>query len=270
MNTDNSVRTQDYIPEIDWPDVSVMLDGFGQPSLPATGHLAGMTLDIDYDDGSTIRHTFHSTTRLTLKVTAGRPAGREGTYTYRAVEAREGIFFIDVLTGEGVDARDISMVLNLHDGQVTTADSRIVASGAGDGRTTTEFLNGRVAGSGAIASRRRTDALVGKRIYYRYSPTERYEHIYLNKGTFMWHCIQGGEKGLADVDEARTYELGEELFIFFWTEGVMPVESFLIIDLAQQRSIGRMFCWQNSTSEVVHVPFDSKFTVLNDTTYPND
>ena len=137
-------------------------------------------------------------------------------------------------------------------------------------RTHTAFLSGRVQGTGAIEPRQRTDALVGKRIYYRYSPTERYEHIYLNGGTFVWHCIDGGEKGLADVDETRTFELADDIVIFFWKEGVMPVDSFLVVDLAQKRSIGRMFCWEASTSEPVHLPFDSTFTILNETVYPED
>lgn len=266
MNANHSVHTQDFIPESEWPEVSVMLDGFGRPSLPATAQLGGTTLDVVYDDGSTLQYAFHSETELTWKATAGADAGRQRAEYYRAVEARPGILFIDFVSGEGMDSHDISMVVNLEDGRVTTADSRI----GGDQRTTTDFISGRLAGSGQIEPRMRTDALVGKRIYYRYSPTERYEHIYLNNGTFVWHCIEGGEKGLADVDESRTFELADDLFIFFWTEKVMPVESFLVIDLAQRRSIGRMFCWQESSQEVVHVPFDSRFTVLNDTTYPND
>lgn len=269
MNPNHDVQTQEFVPQEDWPTVATMLDGFGDPSLPASAGLAGSTIDVAYDNGWTIRHIFDSATELTWEIIAGEGLGATGTHPYRAVEARPEIYFINFLKGEDLDTHCVSMVLNRADGLVTTADSSIAAIGETP-RTTTAFLSGRIAGMGDIVPRQRTDALVGKRIYYRYSPTERYEHIYLNNGTFVWHCIEGGERGLADVDETRTFELGDDLYIFFWTEGVMPVESFLVIDLAQERSIGRMFCWQDSTRVVVHIPFDSKFTVLNDTVYPTN
>lgn len=269
MNPNDLVHAQDFVPSADWPEVSVMLDGFGEPTLPRSDALSGETIDVGYENGWTIRHVFHSEIELSWEILVGDGAGESGRHPYRAVEARPDLFFIDFLKGQGIGTHDVSMVLDRANGKVMTADSSMVTNPSRT-LTTTAFLNGRVAGFGDVEPRARTEALVGKRIYYRYSDTERYEHIYLNSGTFVWHCIDGGEKGLADVDEARTFELADEVHIFFWTENVMPVESFLIIDLAKQRSIGRMFCWQESTSEVVHIPFDSRFTVLNDTSYPDD
>lgn len=40
-----------------------------------------------------------------------------------------------------------------------------------------------------------TTALVGMRNQYTYSPTERYEHIYLNDNFYAWQCLDGVEKG---------------------------------------------------------------------------
>lgn len=270
LNDPNTnVQQQSFVPQTDWPAVGKMVDGFGEPTLPASPGLAGETIDIAYDDGSTVRHVFGSADRLTWQALSGGNAGASTEQAYRAVEARPGLFFIDFLTGTGLGTHGASIVLDQTDGRVTTADSSIATAGQTP-RTTTRFLSGRVTGTGGIEPRRRSDALVGKRIYYRYSPTERYEHIYLNSGTFVWHCIEGGEKGLADVDKTRTFELADDIHIFFWTESVMPVESFLVIDLAHRRSIGRMFCWQESTRDVVHIPFNSRFTILNETVYPTD
>ncbi|GAB3398695.1 molybdenum cofactor biosynthesis F family protein [Schumannella luteola] len=268
---DQQVQEQGFVAQQDWPDVSVMMDGFGDPSLPASDALADRTLDIVYDNGWTIRHDFVTAAELTWTVIAGDAIGATGTHPYRAVEARENLFLVDFLKGDGIETHAVTMVVDVTDGRVTTADSSIY-QGETEGRTATEFLHGRIdgIGSGAIEPRQRSEALVGKRIYYRYSPTERYEHIYLNGGTFVWHCISGGERGLADVDETRTYELADDIVIFSWKESVMPVESFLVVDLREKRSIGRMFCWENPTQSVVHIPFDSRFTILNETTYPND
>ncbi|MGP9585504.1 MoaF C-terminal domain-containing protein, partial [Micrococcaceae sp. AOP34-BR2-30] len=176
-------------------------------------------------------------------------------------------FYIDVLQGTGTSMHDITLIINREDGRVTVADSYFVNQG-GEVRMNTTFLSGRVADFGAIQPRSASDELTGKRIFYRYSPTEHYEHIYLNSGTFVWHCILGAEQGLGDVDPIRVFELADGVVLLYWSETVMPVESFVVIDLTQERSIGRMFCWDGPTLAPMHLPFDSRFTVLNQTEYP--
>ncbi|MCI9888394.1 MoaF N-terminal domain-containing protein [Micrococcales bacterium 31B] len=263
-----TVDSQEFVPIETWPDVSEMLEGFGEPSLPASDSLVGQTLDVNYEGGITIRHTFASATSLTWLITAGEGSGDTGTHTYRAIEVREGIFYIEFQKGESVKTHALVMIVNLADGRVTTADSYFVGRN-GQVRMQTDFISGRLVGSGEIEPRERTDYLVGKRVLYRYSATEAYEHVYLNASTVAWQCVRGGEKGLADVEQTKAFELGDDLVIYFWTETVMPVESVLVIDFQQQRSIGRMFCWENSTLDPVHLPFDSRLTLLSETTYPD-
>ncbi|SPX56212.1 MoaF protein [Klebsiella pneumoniae] len=59
-----------------------------------------------------------------------------------------------------------------------------------------------------------TTALVGMRNQYTYSPTERYEHIYLNDNFYAWQCLDGVEKGLADVDRCHYVQVAEDLYLF--------------------------------------------------------
>jgi len=263
MNTDD--RIQDFVGEADWPSTATMLQGFGEPGLPASGELVGRALDVLYDDAPRTTYEFLSSDELAVaEVERERRIVR-----YRAVEARPGIFYLDLLDGAMTATVNDSLALDLSDGRVTRARSRFVDRD-GAVRTTTDFFSGRVAGAGPIEPRRRTDALVGLRIFYRYSATEAYEHIYLDAGTFVWHCVRGGEAGLADVDRAEAWELGDDLYLLYWQESVMAVESFLIVDLQKERSIGRMFCWDAPTLDAVHIPFDSRFTILNKTDYPVD
>jgi hypothetical protein len=263
-----STIDQGYVPVEEWPDVTAMVDGFGEPTLPATDHLEGSAFDIVFDNGWTIAHRFDDGA-VTWTITEGDGTGMTGTHPYRAVAARPGLYFVDFIKGEGAHASDVSMVIDLNDGRVTVADSTFVDR-EGAVRLHTELLTGRLAGTGAIEPLHRSSELVGKRIFYRYSPTEAYEHVYLNGGTFMWHCVRGAERGLADVDPATVYEIGDGIVMLHWSETVMPVESIVLIDLVNKRSIGRMFCWDGPTLAPVHLPFDSRFTVLNETAYPND
>lgn len=260
--------TQEHVPVEDWPDVSQMLDGFGDPALPESSKLVGKILSVRFENDETLQLSFLSETEVVLTASTFLAASEE-PLPYRAVDVRDEILYVDFTVGAGAHTHDCSFVVHLTEGIVTLADS-FMHDVEGTIRTTTDFHHGQLEGTGAIQPRERTDELVGRRIYYRYSPTEHYEHIYLSPGTFVWHCVKGGEKGLADADQTKAFSLGEDLVIFYWKETVMPVESFLVIDFQHNRSLGRMFCWEASSMDVVHLPFDSKFTVLNETTYPID
>lgn len=260
-----SADIQDFIPEDQWPPVSAMLEGFGDQTLPASAALAGTTLTLPAD-GHTVEYAFQNETSLIWTETRGETKS-SGEATYKAIEARPGIFIIDFVRGEGFGAENITIILDRNTGATTTGASRFLDA---DGRTrsTTDFSQANI--NGSDAKHERSSGLVGKRIFYRYSDVETYEHIYLNPGTFTWNCIRGGEAGLADTDRCMTWEVAEDLFIFFWTEKVMCVEAVLLVDLREQRSIGRMFGWDDPANEPVILPFNSRLSVLNTTVYPAD
>lgn len=258
----------DYVPVKDWPDVTRMVAGFGDPDIPASTRLEGATLVVDYENGETTSYSF-ADGDASWETREPDASATSGGGAARVVEVRPDIFFIDFVTGSGAHGRDTSLIVNRSDGRVTAAHSFFVDCG-GAVRMQTDFLSGRIPGTGSIEPRRHTSELVGKRIYYRYSPTEHYEHVYLNAGTFVWHCVKGGEAGLADADPIQVLELADGIVILQWSETVMPVESVLTIDLMNKRSIGRMFCWDGPTLAPVHIPFDSRLTVLSETTYPNE
>jgi hypothetical protein len=262
---------QDYVPENEWPSVGTMLDGFGNQTLPASAALTGTTLQIPHEGEHTATFTFHDAHSLTWTAADGdknQGDDNQGAARYKAIEARPGIFIIDFVRGEDRHAENVTIVLDRNTGAVTTAISSFMIEGDKT-RCTTRFSHGNVEGA-AAALHSRSGGLVGKRIYYRYSDVETYEHIYLNAGTFTWHCLRGGEAGLADTDRCLTFDVGDGLFLFFWTEKVMTVEAVLLIDLREQRSIGRMFGWDEPAAEPVILPFNSRLTVLNTTEYPQD
>jgi len=53
--------------------------------------------------------------------------------------------------------------------------------------------------------------------------------------------------------------------MLFWSEIVMPVESFIVVDLAQMRSTGRFrFCWDVMQKRIVRQVFGSHATILTE------
>lgn len=258
----------DYIPEDEWPSVAKMMDGFGEQTLPPTAKLSGTTLVLEAEDGNTVEYTFTSANELSWKSNGGIMAST-GRANYKAIEARKDIFLVDFITGEGKKSRNITFVYNKATGASTSGISWFVPR-AGETRSTTEFVHAKQPDSAGPIGHKRSTGLVGKRIYYRYSDVETYEHIYLSPGTFTWQCLRGGEAGLADTECCKTFSVAEDLYMFFWTEKVMAVEAVLLVDLHEERSIGRMFCWDHKLNTPVVIPFNSRLTILNETTYPDD
>lgn len=86
-----------------------------------------------------------------------------------------------------------------------------------------------------------TDELIGKRVYYTYSPTEKYEHVYLNKNLYSWQCLMGSEQGLGDTDLCHYYKIDDSLYWFVWQEKIVPTLGVVMVDLLNLKTTGKIF-----------------------------
>lgn len=256
-------KGNDYVPISEWPDSETWTAGFDEYLMPQSYELANREFLLIFENGLRIMHNFQDSKILTWNIEesgqSGLVVGSSGTQEYMAFEVRPKVFFVDFYKKEYEE--NVSLVLNTITGQVICSISGFYDRD-GERRTKTTFLNARIDSHGHVKPFPSTDALVGKHILYRYTPRDWYEHIYLNRGTFTWHCVDGTEKGLADTEPTKVLDLGEDLYMLFWSETVMPVESFIVVDLQQMRSTGRFFCWDLKPKRMVHKVFGSHATIL--------
>ncbi|MFT3865149.1 MAG: MoaF C-terminal domain-containing protein [Solirubrobacterales bacterium] len=112
-----------------------------------------------------------------------------------------------------------------------------------------------------------TEELVGKRIRWTYSDTHVFEHIYLNPTAYCWHCVEGPERWIGDVDPCRTFLLADDLYLFSWSETVVPFNGAVIIDLRTMRSLGRFFGWDTDRRRAGQIVVGARGRVLNETVY---
>jgi len=111
----------------------------------------------------------------------------------------------------------------------------------------------------SAARHAKTNELVGKRIEYTYSATERYEHIYLNERLYTWHCLTGSEKGLADTDRCDYFKIAEDLYLFVWREKIVPTLGVVLVDLAQLKTTGQILGYQGfDFAGVTHFPVGAR------------
>jgi hypothetical protein len=239
-----------------WISVGDLAEAFGPGNFAPvpTAELAGTTRTLHVEDGRVVRYQFLSDSRLAWEVLEGEGRGRGAEEGYFALRVRDDIYFVDYVEHEEI-AGAVSLVLDLAQmvGTVLKAvlpDSPDVGESlwarAAAGKELTAvcatFSSAAVDGPFTETTVRHlpTHDLVGRRVEYTYSPSERYEHIYLNENLYTWHCLLGAEKGLADTDRCHVLKLGDDLYLFVWREKIVPTLGAVVIDLRAMRTMGKI------------------------------
>ncbi|KAL5360112.1 molybdenum cofactor biosynthesis protein F [Aspergillus floccosus] len=255
----NTTETPGYVPVSEWPNLEALAVGYGEHLMVESKGLSGKRFDLLLGDATQIAQQFVDDRILTWEIVGD---GQRGDAEYKAFEVRPDIFFVDFYKPDYDE--QVSLVLNLSTGQALAGISGFHIKD-GQKRTWTKLMDASIGGHESVTHFQSTEDLIGKHILYRYTPRDAYEHIYLNQGTFTWHCLSGTEKGLADTEPCKMLKVADQLYLLFWSEKIMPVESIVMVDLGQMRSTGRFFCWDPKPAKRVHMLFGSYATVLAET-----
>lgn len=270
-------------PHADWITVGALADGFATDAfiLPNLADLDGKTCTLYFANGWQIEHRFGAES-VSWHAADGHSSG---SARYRATSVRPGLYLVDFIKYEAGQAWSISLVLDTATASFTAVIGRLPAQHqthqglyaralAGEALTSVEveFLQGGLdrpwqAGRCPHAP---TRELTGLRNLYRYSPSEVYEHIYLNDQFYAWQCIKGVEQGLCDTDRCHYYKIADQLYLFVWREKIIPTLGLVLIDLQQHRSDGKIFGYAGASfDELSNFPVSSYCQVLNRTEYPD-
>jgi hypothetical protein len=214
-------------------------------TLPRSEGLAGAAITLHFENKQAIACRFASASELSWG---------EEVESYAATEIRAGVYFVDFIR-QRARASTVSLVLDLPRGICTAVVGelptlrqvrRSFLQRIAEGRELTSvkctLLSGAIDVSFSSTTPRHaaTDELIGKRIEYVYSPTERYEHVYLNRSLYTWHCLSGSEAGLADTDRCEYRKLADELYLFIWREKIVPTLGVVVVDLEQRKTTGKI------------------------------
>lgn len=262
-----STELKSFVPRADWPYFNEWTGGLDAYKPSPTDALAGKEFDLHLDNGWVIRHTFHDGSSVTWETLEGQGKGERGTEDYEAFEIRPDIYLFDFVKRE-LFGQNVTGVIELATGRVTSVLSLVSDDEQHD--TTSILMHAamdRPVEELAVPPHPETDALVGKRILFTYSDHHAYEHIYLNPGAFAWHCLRGPEAGIGDTEETRTFEIADQVYLFLFSERVMPTESVMIIDIGQMRNFGRFFGWDAKDGTLAHMRFGARGKLLNETSY---
>lgn len=246
----------------EWIPVGALGDAFlpENNALPAITDLNGRTISLHFENGWVVEHTFIDEKRLSWQITKGEADALQGNEHYVATRPRQDIYFIDFIKS-GERASSVSLVLDFARGvflavlgQLPEAGESLtpfltrIAQGKELTAVKADFLRGSIDApvTASDALPQSTLELVGKRVEYRYSPYELYEHIYLNDRYYAWHCIEGSEKNLGDTDACHYYKIADELYLFAWREKIVPTLGVIMIDLAALKTTGKILGYESN------------------------
>ena len=243
--------------EIEWVSVGALGKAF-QPdnnSLDTVADLGGKSLLLNFENGWSIACVFADARHLRWEFKSGERVGEFAEEEYCATKPREGIYLVDFIKAHE-RATSVSLVLDLTGGVFTAVLGELptkdeaeepLARKITQGKTLTSVRTTISRGTidkpftPAADHHRRTGELIGRRVRYVYSPTETYEHIYLNSEFYTWHCLRGIEKGLCDTDYCHYYKIADNLYLFIWQEKIVPTLGVVLIDFARLKTTGKIF-----------------------------
>jgi len=262
--------------------VGEMSIGFSENAIPYTDALAKSNIKLYLENGNTLELDFID--QEAVKYT--EICGNEKTTIvcgYTTTSPRENIYFVDLVVSYGY-TKSVSVIIDLTQkiatvftGVLPNADEMAIPmleraqkemplTGV---KLTIEHASVDAPFTKNTRKHEVTDELIGKRIQFIYSAKDTYEHIYLNKNFYTWHCISGSEKGLADTDRCFYYKIADNLYLFSWIEKIVPTWGFVLEDLSVMRSYGKIYGYEEfAMGKVSNFPVGSFAAELNTTVYP--
>lgn len=256
--------------------------GMSDNIIPLIDLFAGKTLYLYLEDGAVVNLEFIDNKALKYTKT-GAEEQMEAICGYRANSPRKNIYFIDFIVSFGF-TQSVSIILDAEQ-QISTIITGVLPSSKEMkvpmieraeknlplSSVNVEFYHASVgtAFDSMTKKHEATEELIGKRIIFNYSSTGIYEHIYLSKHFYTWHCIKGNEEGLADTDLCFYYKIAPDLYCFVWKEKIIPTLGIVIEDFEADRSYGKLYGYEKyATGKVSNFFIGSFATFLNKTEYP--
>lgn len=269
--------------ERDFPTVEELSQGFSEFKLPQSEELIGKSMMINYENGNKAIYEFLDYETLKVKYINEETEDKISAI-YTAVSPRHNIYVVDFIWSFG-DTKSVTIVVDLNKNIATTLIAKLPNEkevsvsqfergdkGLPLTSVKAEFMHASVDTefNENTLKHEFTKELLGKRILFKYSSNDEYEHIYLNENYYTWHCVKGLENGLCDTDKCYYLKIEENLYWFTWLEKVVPTVGTVVedLDLNKMRSYGKIYGYESyDMGKVTNFPVGSYAKLLNKIEY---
>jgi hypothetical protein len=235
--------------------------------LPQTAALVNQKMKITLDSETSLDLEFGDLNKVDWQSGNDR-----GTDWCEVVEVAPHTYFID-LTFTHQPRESQTFIVSTKTRQVLGVRTIMREGDVGDEPRAVHVFAPGVLGDPAIPPTGLTPAptrdLIGLRGIYTYSPTQCFEHIYLNSQRYAWQCIIGPLRGEGDVDLATVYKFDHNQYIFTFREFGLPVSTVFFYNWDQMRSTGKFFAIDENGA-IANTPAGAFIMKLSMAFYPLD
>lgn len=247
-------------PKNDFVTVAELAEGFSEYALKPNNEWVNQELNLYLENGSEIFIQCLDINVAYIKFNETATSQHEFSTTYNMLKIRENLFFIDFIIPGHIlkngQPLSFSAVIN-SDKKIAKVILGILPSKEEYGLSTfyrasqnlpitavkidllSATLNRPWSNESPVFEK--TDQLIGKKILFRYSENDLYQHTYLNNNFYTWECLEGIEAGLCDTDKCFFHDLENNIFLFTWIEKIIPTIGIVIEDLNNHRSHGKIY-----------------------------
>lgn len=232
----------------------------------AVGDLQGRTVEVAFDEGSRVALTFSKDSVKVDVKEYGSWLLLSGVLPCEVIPVRG-----DTLAAAIHDERNQASYLVYLDfprARTFVTRTQMLAGPSGVGEST-RFFQGSIGGA-AFEPFEKSSDLVGKRVYWRYSESHQFEHIYIEPNRYCWHGITGPEAGMGGVEPCSTYKVGDNLYLFSWSDASVAFNGSVLVEVkgSEITSCGRLFGWERNEQKGWQLIIGAQGLLLNETTYP--
>lgn len=245
--------------------LSDLADGWDEFKRPPSDALTGKEFTLFLDDGTQLDYAFLG--RDSLRVAAdGHAAAVE---SYEAHEEAPGAFIVGhqvstadqpsyrylILDFEG--NRAIVFLATITDQTGPRGDTSIAIAQAGIDTESYEPVP-------------EADDLLGQRTVWAYSHKHLFEHIYLNRNTFIWSCIRGAEVNQAYAEKAVYFRIRPGVYVLYWKQAKWALENIGLMNFNEWHLTLAGYAW-DAAKKTEYWGMDNGYgQLLNVTSYDHD
>jgi hypothetical protein len=232
---------------------------------PQTDAFVGRQLKITLDSGPVFDLNFVEKNKVQWK------SGNQGNTDWcEVVEVDANTYFID-MTFADKPRESYTFIVNVETRQAVGAQTIIREGDVGREPRAVHNYSAGILGDPSVPPAGRkpgpTSDLYGLRAIYNYNPNQCFEHVYMNKDRYAWHCVIGPLKGQADVEMCTIYKFDDNQYIFSWREFGLPVSTIFFYNWNQMKTTGKFFAIGDD-GKVANTPAAARITKLSMAFYP--
>ena len=262
-----STHTADYRPpsDVSMAELFPNHDGLRPAAIDA---LVGRTVDLHWVEGGRTSLAFDDGQVAVTTIAPGDWTILDGTVPAEVVEIGDGLL--------GAAVHDVrtqsSYFIVLGADHALVVHTRMAAGPTGATEETRVLQAGVDRPAESVLAL--TDELVGNRVFWRYSDTHTFEHIYLESNRYCWHGLTGPEAGMGGVEPTATYKIAEGRYLFTWSDTSVAFNGTIVVNVEGRgeagdkvTSSGRLFGWEAAERVGKQIIVGATGEIINVTTH---